>query len=319
MEYNYKKNRTLHKRGKYNPKTRKNFKKMNCSPVLKNKTVNSDSCLTSNILLKIKAEYNKDHPDNIIKQTDNNEIWHELKTRLGSKCETEECWLNEIDDTILRKKIDELIFAPKQPPEWKDNPDEWLSNFDIIEVLKQYEQAYPKFILLGPTPIDFDSKDSRDSKKCVEESLCHFSLNALIKKGKTKIGVVFNLDKHTGPGSHWVSLFIDVDQHYIMYFDSGGGAIKKEIAKLAERVLKQAKDLKIKMKLISDKGRVSHQRGTTECGMYSLYFITTLLTEKAGNGTVLDTVDKKVRHFRSKRIPDEFVFSYRKKLFNSFG
>jgi hypothetical protein len=284
---------------------------------VKNKTVNGNSCLTSNILLKIKEEYNKDHPENPITQTDNDEIWHELKDRLNSKCETEECWLNEIDDTILRKKIDELIFAPKQPPEWKKNPNEWLSNFDIIEVLKQYEKAYPNFILLGPTPIDFDSKNSRNSKKCVEESLCHFSLNVLLERGITKIGIVFNLDKHTGSGSHWVSMFIDVDEHYIMYFDSGGARIKPEISVLVQRILKQAKDLNIKMKLIPDKGRVSHQRGSTECGMYSLYFITTLLTGKAGSGEDLETVKAKVGHFRSKRIPDEYVFGYRKKLFNN--
>ena len=29
------------------------------------------------------------------------------------------------------------------------------------------------------------------------------------KQGINKIGVIFNLDKHTQPGSHWVALFID--------------------------------------------------------------------------------------------------------------
>ena len=48
-------------------------------------------------------------------------------------------------------------FTPYKPTEWEKNPVEWLSNFDILNVLKQYEEKYSDFKFIGPTPIDFNS------------------------------------------------------------------------------------------------------------------------------------------------------------------
>ena len=126
-------------------KSNKTIKKMNCSPIVK-KTPVKHSCLPEDILLTIKREYNNNHPENPIKTNHFTEIWNELKNRLD--CKKEDCWLKEIRDTKLRKEIDEMIFAPDQPPEWKNNPDEWLSNFDIIDVLKQYQKTYKNFTFI---------------------------------------------------------------------------------------------------------------------------------------------------------------------------
>ena len=35
-----------------------------------------------------------------------------------------------------------------------------------------------------------------------------------------KIGVIFNLDKHDQSGSHWVAMFIDLENKFFFYFDS---------------------------------------------------------------------------------------------------
>ena len=88
----------------------KNFKKLNCSPSVEGKTQVKDSCIPDDILIQIRNEYNKDHPENQIISTHLNEIWYELKHRL--QCKSEKCWLNELDNEDLKKKLEKTIFAP---------------------------------------------------------------------------------------------------------------------------------------------------------------------------------------------------------------
>lgn len=295
------------------------FKRANCSPLVnnkRNKPVNKNSCFTEYVLNVVKNEYNKDHRDDPIVSNNNDEVWRELKRRLSS-CDEEKCWLNEIDNKALRKDIEQLIFAPESPPEWKQKPDEWLSNFDILGVLKQYEQAYPRFKFIGPTAIDFDSRLSKGN--CVSNELCEFSLKQLLDDNKSKLGVVFNLDKHNQSGSHWVSLFLDLDNRFLFYFDSAANDMPNEIKKLIKRILSQGEELKIHIDDITQAVKKQHQYGNTECGMYALYFITTLLTEETGDGKKLHSNQDKIDYFTKKRIPDQYVFHYRKKFFNGGG
>lgn len=295
------------------------FNKLNCSPEAEGEPQVEDSCIPDDILIQIRNEYNKDHPDNQIISTHLNEIWYELKKRLH--CKSEKCWLNELDNEELKRKLKKTIFAPEEPPEWKHNPDEWLSNYDIAAVLKQYAESnkYKYFAFIEPVPIDFDAKPSDMNGKCVEPELCDFTLNEYIKNKKTKIGIIFNLDKHDEDGSHWVSLFIDLDDKFIMYFDSAGDKIQPEIETLVDRILKQANELNIQ--LTFDKTRIEHQFGNTECGMYSLYFIITLLKGETENSEKLNGYKEKYDFFKDKnrRIPDKYVFNFRKKYFNSGG
>lgn len=314
--------RNKHKKAKRKPNItykNKQFKKLNCSPAVEGETPVKDSCIPDDILIQIRNEYNKDHPENQIISTHLNEIWYELKNRLH--CKSEKCWLSELDNDALKNKLQKTIFAPEEPPEWKHNPDEWLSNYDITAVLKQYSETkkYSYFAFIEPTPIDFDAKPSDMGGECVEPELCRFDLKEYIDDKKTKIGIIFNLDKHNESGSHWVSLFIDLDDKFIMYFDSAGDKIQPEIQNLVNRILKQASELNIQ--LTFDKTRIEHQFGNTECGMYSLYFIITLLKGETENGEKLNGYKAKYDFFKDKnrRIPDKFVFNFRKKYFNSGG
>ena len=188
--------------------TRKQFKKMKCSPITEGKTVNDNTCYTKKVIIDIRDEYNKSNLNkNKIKTDDPNTIWEELRANLVD-CSTESCWLRELKNKKLSKKIQKYLFAPTQPPEWKQNPNEWLSNIDLLEVMAQYEIKYKNFKFIGPSCIDFDTKIIENDNKCVEQELCTFNLSEYIKKHKNKIGVIFNLDKHNQSGSHWVSLFI---------------------------------------------------------------------------------------------------------------
>jgi hypothetical protein len=304
---------------KSNRKTQK--KPLNCSPAVKNKRVHSDSCFTPEILMKIKDQYNKKHPQNKIVENNPTKVWYILKERLS--CEREECLLNQLEN---QEEIKRFIFAPKHPPEWNLNPDEWLSNIDIEDVAKQYEVSNPEFKLIGPTTIDFDTKLPEKGGTCVLTDLCQFSLERFIQAKKTKIGIVFNLDRHDQSGSHWVSLFIDIEHKFLFFFDSADNAIPPEIWQknplrdplpLVNRIIKQGKELEtpIHFRFYNNRGH-SHQRSNTECGMYSLFFIITMLTGEIPTHSKPVSVKTRRALFLKKRIPDELMLKYRKLYFN---
>ena len=293
-------------------KTRsKRFQKMNCSPAVK-ATVR-DSCFTDEVLETLKASYNKHHPATPVNATKGDAIWADLHDKL-STCSKEDCWLDEIEDPAVRKKLKASVFAPYQPKEWKKNPSTWLSNYDILDVLQQYETAYPNFKVFGPTPIDFDSKPQDMNGKCVWDDLCAFDIEKWQREGKTKLGIVFNLDKHDQGGSHWVSMFVDMDDGFIFYLDSAGERIQPEIEVLVKRIQEQGKAAGISFRFYENHP-VEHQMGENECGMYALYFIITMLTGRT-EGKVFTSADQKIRFFKQRRIPDKYMNGHRAMYFN---
>lgn len=301
--------------GKKQRKTRK-MKKMNCNPIVDGKTVDKSSCMTPDVLKRLRTSYNKHHINDSIKSKEPTKIWKELKQKL-STCSKEDCWLDTIKDNKVRKELLRYSFAPKQPNSWKKEPSTWLTNYDILEVLKQYETAYSHFKFIGPTPIDFDSRPLDYNDECVWKDLCAFELKHFVTKEITKIGVVFNLDKHDEPGSHWTSLFIDLEEQLIFYMDSAGDTIPPEVNTLVIRIMKQGLEMERPLLFtFHENAPFEHQRGNNECGMYSLYFIITMLTGKSGRRK-FKTVDDKITYFKTERIPDTYVFKHRKKYFNS--
>jgi hypothetical protein len=187
-----------------------------------------------------------------------------------------------------------------------------------MKVMKQYEDTYRNFEFIGPSPIDFDKKIPEYMGHCVESEICNLSLSKMLENKKTKIGIIFNLDKHDEPGSHWVSLFIDLEKTpFLFYFDSTGQDIPYEINVLKDRIIKQGKKLKnpIHFKFYKNYKTV-HQMGNSECGMYSLFFIITMLTSETEFDKNMSLKDK-IDLFKKKRIPDKYVEKYRNIYFNN--
>jgi hypothetical protein len=290
------------KRKKLKKGMQKTVKQLNCSPLVKNKKVVSSSCMTPEVLLKIRDEYNKDHSQKIV-ATKPALIWHELRMKLN--CQDERKWVNEIDDPKLRAQIKKQLFAPEHPPEWFKNKNEWLTNFDIDMVMEQYEMENKDFKYLGTTPIDYDYIVDTQSKTCVEDNLCKFNLKKLLSQGKRRFASVFNLDKHDESGSHWVSVFIDVNKRIIMFFDSASGSIPKKINEFINDVKAQGLSENIEFKYIN--GKKKHQYGGSECGVYSIHFIIEMLKHP----------EKAMHIFLYDRIPDKEIEKYRKKYFNT--
>ena len=278
------------------------FSKLQCAPGDKD---NSYTCYTTENLLKMRDNWNSRHPDFKIQTTTPKEIWDELKNNMLDVCNNESCWLRQkFMDNNINSELLSYTFAPKSPKSWLKNPNEWLSSVDIEKVMKQYEKEYKNFDFIGPSPIDFDTHMLNN--ECVWEELCKFSLKKQLSKGKQKTGIIFNTDPHYKEGSHWISLFINIqnNNNYIFFFDSNGDSAPKEIKKLSEIILEQGEELGIEDFNFYE-NKKSHQRSNTECGMYSLYLIIELLI---GNHNI--------DHFMNNWIKDATVESLRKKYFN---
>ena len=274
----------------------KTFKKLNCHP---RKSKKRQTCYDDNELVILKDTWNKKRDEKIV-ASNPMDIWNELKNKMAD-CPQELCWVDKIvNEGDVKNKLYKN-FAPKMPESWNTNKNEWLDSNNIKNVLDQYKEHYKNFTYFGPSPMDFDKKIRG---VCVWPELCHLSLKEQVKKGITKIGVVLNIDKHTKGGSHWVGLYMDLKERYIFYFDSCDGDTPKEVTAFTNKMANQAKDLKIKLRKYTNKG-LQHQQGTTECGMYVLYFIINLL-EKT----------KSVAYFKKNRIPDENMEEFRTIYFN---
>ena len=282
----------------------KKFNKLNCNPknISSKKLVKSDSCLDNKTINLLKNLWNKRHPDMKITSRNKKVIWNKLKNFMGSSCENEKCWIEEtLGNNERSKKIKKDLFAPNAPNSWKNNITEWLSSVDITNVMNQYEDKYNDFLFIGPSPIDFQEKYNNS---CVWPELCNFSVKQCLKNKKKKIGFIFNTDPHYKSGSHWISLFLDLDKKKIFFFDSNGNTEPNEIKELIQKIIKQCEELKIKLKHDSNIG-FRHQIKNTECGMYCLYFIINILNKKTG-----------FKYYKTNTIKDSSMIKLRNKYFN---
>jgi len=285
------------------PQKQKKFKSLKCSPALD--LEDSVTCYSNDVLEKMKILWNNKHTDDIIQSDDPIDIWDSLRERFANVCHTEMCWMKQnFLEEGFSKDILKYTFAPNAPKSWSKNRKEWLSSIEIIDVMKHFEKYFNHFTFIGPSPIDFDKKTYQG--KCVWDELCNFNLNKMIVNRKYNIGFIFNTDEHTGEGEHWVSMFLNISAKptpYLFYFDSAGDPIINEIKVLAHRIINQGKEIGIDIKLYEND--MEHQKGKSECGMYSLYLIIELLT---GN--------KDYTYFLNNRVPDKLVNNLRKIYFN---
>jgi hypothetical protein len=128
-----------------------------------------------------------------------------------------------------------------------------------------------------------------------------------VKDGISKIGIIFNTDPHDKSGAHWISLFINLKKKIIFFFDSNGTKIPKEVKEFSNRVISQGLTLDKPIDLTFDQNApFVHQEGNTECGMYSLYLIISLISD-AHN----------YKFFKETKISDEAMEKMRDRYFNN--
>lgn len=233
------------------------------------------TCYNNTALVQMAHKINQESGNQInVANMSASQLWEQIEKHMSQQCSNERCWAKQLG-------INETpYFRPAMPMEWKKNSTAWLSNFDIIKVLKQYEQQHNDFLFLGPSPIDFDTR--LQNNQCVENSLCLLDLKSLAQQRKHRIGIVFNLDRHDQSGSHWVSMFIHLLDGKIYYYDSYGFPPPPEIHALMDRLSSQGQQIEatyssLGNQFITQYNQVRHQFKNSECGMYSLFFITSML------------------------------------------
>ena len=275
---------------------------MKCAP---SKKYLDGSCFSHETLKKIANNYNNKNNDKINLNLSKLELVKELDNRLNNKCSDQICWLRlDIVKELNNEDIKNNTFRPTGPPKKYD----WLSTTHINEVIQQYHTIHSNFIFLGAVPLDFEDLPVL--------GINNLKFDELINQGKTKIGLVINLDEHWKDGSHWVSLYTDLEKNHIYYFDSIGKKPLKKIRKFINRITKYmyskkynkklplndvVEKLKNLNKLKEDKlekvtktnehiknllggnfdiryNNIQHQFANSECGVYSINFIIRLVS-----------------------------------------
>jgi hypothetical protein len=273
-----------------------------CAPHLE---FENGSCIPLELLIEMAKAYNKYH------ETDKSK-----HIKLNSKLDTlypedykkylllefknifdgdQKDWIHskylELMSEEDKDNLENKVFRPDGPQGRFD----WLSTIDINQVLYQYESKYSDFKFLGAVPIDFIELDYLPFKTLNFENL--------ESEGCKRFGVIFNTDKSTGRGKHWISLFCNLEIGHIYFSDSMGTRQPKEVndfMKIIEKYL-------VETKKISEPdiryNKTQHQKGNSECGVYSINFILRLLKGK--------TFD----HLTRKRLTDNQVNKCRIKYF----
>lgn len=258
------------------------------------------------------------------------------------------------------KKITKILntnMLPNMPQEWCKNKDklekaieknkvfnlEWLSNEDIDNVLYNMENKYKKFKYLGTVPIDWQKTDY---DKCIihkftrkniswvknddNNNFCTFDLNDRSLKNKNIFAMVLNTDEHNKGGQHWFSMYIKLNESKtsgtLFLYDSasssqdtGGNYIKQLV-----------KSIQKKYNLTVYRNKVKSQiKSNSECGMYSMYFILSMLEGDNCNNDN-SCIDKNIKddsgslyiwntYFNKSdnKVPDTLVANYRDIFFNN--
>jgi hypothetical protein len=291
------------------PQKEKDYK---CAP---SKKFTNWSCIPLQSLVHMANAFNEENPSSKIRTNDKyikqkpdkykRYLLKQFKKKL-TKCDDQVCWTKQSFMKRLNKTIKEDIQTNTFRPEGPNKGNKWLNTLDICKACKQYEFKYNDFIFLGALPRDFDKISKGDSKYGIPVmtelgEIVNMDLNKIYPE-KTKIGVVFNLDQHDEPGSHWVAMYADLNKGQCYFSDSYGMEPLKEIQKLMGRITDFIETV-LNKKITLKYSKKEHQRGGSECGVYSISFILRML-----KGDTFEEIN-------SKRIPDETINKCRNHYF----
>lgn len=254
-----------------------------CSPIGETNFEKDKTCFSHSAIVRLVKLWNKLNNDNQIKgvfSKSKRELWKELNKCMSKHCKDgeEHCWVQKLQGANKDPEIAGAI-KPTKPSEWYKKPYTWLSNYDIEEVMEQYQDDPSfKYQFLGVYPIDFEAKD--EFGECLFKEICNIHIAKLYNEGIRYIGLITNLDKHNQSGSHWTSLFACIDPEKpcfgAYYYDSVSRTPPPEIDAFMKKLQSQAKIITSKkhinreFKLDYNENR--HQFGNSECGVFSMAY-----------------------------------------------
>ncbi len=296
-----------------------------CSPGANNKLF----CYSLDSLKKIALAWNylkPNEPINIITNNTSNELFLKIKKKLDkyliSSNKNFWAWLDiiKILNNNKNPKINKVMkdietneLKPSQPDEWVYNKTEWLSNYDIENVLIQYHKDPSYYYHFhGAFTIDFAHKSSQGT--CKYDRNCNIIMKDIINSNKKYFGFIANLCKHDEPGIHWTSNFFILDpsndNYGAYYYDSGRRNIPKPLKPVYIDIQNQMNSIYPHKKFNIFVNNVLHQRSDTECGVFAIVFQTRwlILLKKKINTKFADII-----HFN--KMNDAVMKVLRNKLF----
>jgi len=189
-----------------------------------------------------------------------------------------------------------------------------LSNYDLDGVLQRWARVFPEFFPCPFAMMDFDTNGDLFGEIDMAEILGGLAATdlgpgiGLIQRKAACLGCVVNTDTSSGPGRHWVAVFVDCrpakDAWSVEYFNSAGRPPPKVMTRWMERTRARLAALRaggeVRTVAVTD---VDHQESQTECGLYALYYIRRRL--------------EKVPHsfFEEVLVPDEAMTAFRRHVF----
>jgi hypothetical protein len=184
-------------------------------------------------------------------------------------CQSESCIFRRRDFIEFAKinNVHEVLnkyFKPEGPA----TSTALLSNFNIDDVLKQFEKKFAnrKFVHIPFQMRDFDK---------IQSELATTDFVELFRTHNT-FGCVLNTDYSHGKGIHWFCIFGEryPDGHIeLEYFNSSGREPLAEVQNwLSEQKHRLARELKVPVQIKTSTG-IRFQDDDHSCGVYSLCYI----------------------------------------------
>jgi hypothetical protein len=265
-----------------------------CAP--QNSETDKYTCFHYDDLVLMANMYNSYYPTNKIKVVrSKRQLWNNIFAKLKNSCKEEACWLDQPFNNA--PKLASRL-KPEKPRSWSQNKNEWLSNFDIDNVLNQYKND--KFMYKGSFPIDFAA---RTNNACVSPEICDIDLKQIKKTNKHMVGIVFNTDTHDRGGQHWISMFIGLNPSCtnfgVYYYDSVASSVPQEITDFMDKTKQQLQKMYPRLTIPCEHNKIRKQYKTTECGIYSILFL--VLMQRKKFKTICKTIgsDNDVEKFRN--------------------
>lgn len=260
-----------------------------CSPVAYSKLHDNSTCLSMKDLKLIAEDFNNynktnNNPQNIIKiHKTKSKLYTSIREALKKYClDKEHCWIDLEFISHQHKSILDKKFRPKKPKSWYKNNRTWLNTFDILHVMKQYEYLYRNFTFLGVFPIDFQDYFP-GSNTCIGNNMCGFHIQNILPR-KKRFAMVLNLDRHNQSGSHWVAVYCNLNSRQnnfgIYYYDSVANHPGREVRIFMDKIKEQVSELyphNVASRFEVKFNQIQKQYKNTECGMFSMIFITQML------------------------------------------
>ncbi len=192
-----------------------------------------------------------------------------------------------------------------------------LSNVHIDETLRRWARIFPEFFPCPFAMMDFDRTREPFATIDIKDVLAgRVPLDlgpgiGTVRRPAKCFGCVVNTDTSSGPGKHWVAVFVDCrppagTAWTVEYFNSAGRPPPKPMVQWMERTRARISEYRhggepaaLSVPVTS----MDHQESQTECGLYALFYIRRRL-EGVPYG-----------FFFEQRVPDDAMTVFRTHVF----